>query len=200
MPYPTQGELLGADPVPEWLDEHFLRQDPFAFRRTGFRRVVRLVSTQLDVDANGVYCIGSGAVGLSLSPRKIVDDNLKPFDDESDIDLAVISDFHFETAWRDLRQATQSILPVSQIAETVRENIAWQRKKLFDGAILAHKLLPELSFGGQWLPAMTRVSEAVVTMLDREVDINMWIYRDYWSLRNYVADGLVRCREGIPKS
>jgi hypothetical protein len=199
MPYPTHDELLEAEPIPEWLDDHFLRADPFAFQDTGFRPVVRLVSAGLDVDANGIYCIGSGAVGLSLNPSNIIDESLKSFDAGSDIDLAVISEVYFERAWRDLRRATQPVLPETEIAEVVRENISWQKKRLFDGAILAHKLLPELSFGSSWLPATTRISERIATLLDREVTVNLWIYRDYWSLRNYVATGLVKCRRRIPK-
>ncbi len=193
MGYPTQAELLTAEPLVEWIDAHFLRADPYAFRgSTGFRPVVALISTTLDVDANGVFCIGSGAIGLSLNPAKVTDARLKSFDVDSDLDLAIVSEVHFETAWRDLRRATQAVL--DEIPFELTEHLDWQRKRFFDGAIVAHNLLPFLSFGSVWLANLVRLSEGVAVLLDREVQINVWIYRDYWSLRNYVATSIVRCR------
>jgi hypothetical protein len=193
MSYPIQAEVLGVDPLLPWIDEHLLRADPFAFRDVGFRPLVTSVASELDVDANGIYIIGSGAIGLSLNPKNIVNGALKAFDDQSDIDLAVISETYFESAWRELRRAAQPTL--DEIPEELRKNLDWQRKRFFDGAILAHVLLPFLSFGTRWQTALVRIGEQVARSLDREIAINVWIYRDYWSLRNYVAAGIVRCRE-----
>lgn len=70
MTYPTQEELLAAEPTLEWLDEHFLRTDPYAFGPE-FRVITKAVARGLRVEPNGIYCIGSGAIGLSLSPHKV---------------------------------------------------------------------------------------------------------------------------------
>jgi hypothetical protein len=193
MPYPSQAELLGADPLLPWIDENFLRSDPFAFRTTGFGSVLALVARELDVDANGIYLIGSGAIGLSINPGNVIGGNLKLFEQESDLDLAIISEVHFEAAWRELRRAVQPTL--DEIPEDLRKNLDWQRKRFFDGAILAHKLLSVLSFGPIWQPALVRVAEHVAVLLDEERPLNIWIYRDYWSLRNYLATGIVKCKQ-----
>jgi hypothetical protein len=191
--YPPQSEMLSADPLLPWIDEHFLRNDPYAFKDVGFRSVRSLVSHELNVDANGIFCIGSGAVGLSVNPGKVIDGDLKTFNETSDIDLALISEVHFETAWRDLRRATQPTIEV--IDERLTKALEWQRKRLFDGAIVATKVLPFLSFGAEWTTALIRVEEHVARLLQREVSLGYWIYRDYWSLRNYVATGVVKARK-----
>lgn len=195
MPYPSEQELLAADPLLEWIDEHVLRQDPYAFRDANFRPIIAKTVELLGVDANGVYCIGSGAVGLSMSPGKVDKGTLKAFDHESDLDLAVVSEWHFETAWRDLRRATQPT--VSYIDDELRAALKWQRKRFFDGAIIASELLPFVSFGNTWISSLTQLSQHIAVLLDREIDIKVWIYRDYWSLRNYVAEGIMRCRRQI---
>ena len=191
--YPTEEELLHAAPLLPWIDKYFLRFDPFAFQRVGFRPFLEAVVEELDVDANGVFVIGSGAVGLSLNPDKITSGCLARFGAESDLDVALISEVHFETAWRDLRRASQPT--IAEASTNLRDNLNWQKKRFFEGAIIANRLLPELSFGPPWQTASVRVAERVALLLDREVEINYWVYRDYWSLRNYVAKGVVACRK-----
>ncbi|GAA2214156.1 hypothetical protein GCM10009850_096200 [Nonomuraea monospora] len=197
MDYPSEEDILRCDAVLEWIDDHFLRGDPYAFKDVpdGFRSTAAVIALELDVDRNGIFCIGSGAIGLSLNPAKRSADGLKKYDSDSDIDIAVISEVYFETAWRDLRKASQPT--VDYMDTIVKENIKWQKKRFFDGAILANKLLPALSFGSEWSPALVRIEEHVCRLLDREVTLGLWIYRDYWSLRNYVSDGMVKCRRGM---
>lgn len=197
MAYPEEAELLGVSDPPRWIDQHFLRQDPFAFAggAFSFHNAACTLADTLDVERNGIFCIGSGAVGLSINPSKIANGHLKQFDAESDLDIAVVSSRHFELAWRELLLATQPHL--KEIPAAMEENLAWQKKRLFDGAILANKLLGSLSFGTQWLGAIDNVSGRIEDSLDRGVTAEFWIYRDYWSLRNYVARGVVACQRAL---
>lgn len=191
--YPTQTELLAADPLLPWIDEQFIRQDPFAFEGKRYKDFVSTICRELGVDPNGVFCLGSGAVGLSINPEKMVDNKtLRKFHDKSDFDIAIISEVLFETAWRDLRTAMQPVN--AQIDRDLRENISWQKKKFFEGAILANKLLPWISFGNAWTFSLVKISQQVAEEFDREIEVNVWIYRDYWSVRNYVAQSIIQCR------
>jgi len=181
-----------------WIDRHFLRADPFAFAGTEFEEFRHLVASRFGVDPNGIYCVGSGAVGLSISPGKMIDQDLKVFDStspdkdiRSDLDIALISEIHFETAWRELRDAVAP--SVSFIPKDLRDVQNQQRNRFFDGAIIANKLLGSLSFGSDWLTQSIGISEWVTVNFNREVTINFWIYRDYWSLRNYVSKGIIEC-------
>jgi hypothetical protein len=197
--YPSEEDILECRPeiVLAWIDDNFLRNDAYAFREVpgGFRSTAALIAQELNIDRNGIFVIGSGAIGLSLNPDKLSDGKLKRYDNKSDIDLAVISEVYFEMAWRDLRQAAQ---PTTEVMDTlVRRHIKWQKKRFFDGAILANRLLPALSFGREWGPSIVRIEEHVSVLLEREIQVGLWIYRDYWSLRNYVSDGLIKCRKSM---
>lgn len=81
MSYPEEFELLGADDPPPWIDQRFLRQDPFAFAALSlsFHEAACMLANTRDVERNGVFCIGSGAVGLSINPQKIENGRLKRF-------------------------------------------------------------------------------------------------------------------------
>jgi hypothetical protein len=196
VPYPTQQDLLGADPLLEWIDRHFLRNDPYAFQSSGFKDFALVCASALGVDPNGIYCLGSGAVGLSLNPNKMTGSTLKTFDASSDLDIALISEVHFEQAWRDLRSKSHPAA-VGELEHDLADAMSHQRKRFFDGAILTNKLLPHLEFGNVWVSQLVRVSEMAAIALDREVDVNCWIYRDYWSVRSYVATGVMKCKEKV---
>jgi len=195
-PYPKQSELLDEGLHSDWLDRHFLRSDPFAFKRTSFREFALRSSSQLNIDPNGIFCVGSGAVGLSLNPDKIDAQLLRRFDDASDLDIALISEVHFERAWRNLRELAYPAV-VGEMEQTLVKAMGHQRSRFFDGAILANKLLPYLDFGQEWVSALTNIQESAAIHLSREVEVNCWIYRDYWSVRNYVAKGVLRCKEKL---
>ena len=194
--YPSQEELLSAQSPFDWIDRNFLRCDPFAFRSSDFQAFALTCSDSLGVDPNGVFCIGSAAVGLSLNPGKILEGRLKQFDINSDLDVALISEVHFERAWRSLRSQAHPAI-VGEMEQELVDAMGHQRKRFFDGAILANKLLPYLDFGAEWVTSMVRVSEVAARALDREIDVNCWIYRDYWSVRSYVANGMIKCREHL---
>lgn len=197
MAYLEEAELLSAQDPPTWIDHHFLRQDPFAFQSAtlSFHDAACVLARTLDVERNGIFCIGSGAIGLSINPNNISGGHLKHYDSESDLDIAIISSWHFEVAWRELLLATQPHL--KEVPKEVEENLSWQRKRLFDGAILANKLLSSFSFGTKWLSAIDSLSGRLEDALDRHVKAEFWIYRDYWSLRNYVAGGVVACQNKL---
>ena len=52
--YPTESEILSAEPMLDSIDDCFLRQDPYAFRNTGFAPIVSAIRQALEVDSNGI--------------------------------------------------------------------------------------------------------------------------------------------------
>ena len=119
--------------------------------------------------------MGSAAIGVSCNPYK----NFKYFDDKSDIDVAVISGFHFQVAWRYLRNNGHTRFKLSKAQKnTWDEHLT---RFIFWGTIAADKLLPLFPFGQQWLPALTKASSPLIG--DRAVTLR--IYADYDSLRAY---------------
>lgn len=193
--YPDQTALVRAVSIPDWVDRNFLRGDPYAFRHGSYQEFVFQCGASFGVDPNAVFCLGSGAIGLSLNPSKISDGQLKPFDEQSDLDVALISDYHFELAWRELRhQAHPAYGPTDS---GLQAHLSWQRKRLFDGAILTNLLLPLLSFGPAWQLGLIQVEQTAAEQVGREISVHFWVFRDYWSVRSTVARSLLDCRAAL---
>ena len=83
-------KVLGATPIIFGSTEEYL---DWKVRLSGI----------VGVDPFGIAIIGSACTGISLNPDK----NYKQFDDSSDIDVAVVSSYHFDIAWRYPNQATR---------------------------------------------------------------------------------------------
>src|SRR5262245_8261252 len=58
------------------------------------------LAEKIQVDPCAIFLIGTACTGISLNPNK----NYKAFDKTSDIDVAVVSSYHFEVGWRALRE------------------------------------------------------------------------------------------------
>lgn len=193
MHYPDQSTLLTSGDVETLIDEHILRQDPFVFANLAFAKIQTKIARELRVERNGVFVVGSGSIGLSLNPAKISNRLLKVFDPQSsDIDLAIVSAWHFDEGWRSLREQSSNYLPTRD--SSLDDELKHQRKRFFDGVILANKLLGYLPFNADWNPALIRIRQDIALAISSDLDVNVWIYRDYWSLRNYTAEGIRKCR------
>jgi hypothetical protein len=131
-----------------------------------------LVAVELGVDPMAVQLVGSARLGYSINPKK----NFKRFDDESDLDIAVVSPELFDKAWEELRNIIEH--------QRFREKKNYLRKLVFDECIGLDLVLPHLSFGEQW----SRSRDLFVQDLGdtfRNRSVNYRLYRNHKSLRNY---------------
>lgn len=146
-----------------------------------FLRIKSLIAQGLRVDMCSVVFVGSSCTGFSLSPKK----DFKTFDNESDIDIAIISHHHFNLAWRWMRQ-----IDMSSLTGKERYEISEHRKHfVFDGAIATDHILPLLPFGKQWGAILTAISNEPV-FGGRE--INFRLYQDHKSLIDYHVNNIKR--------
>lgn len=142
----------------------------------------------LDVDPSNICIVGSAATGVSLSPQK----RLAIFHDNSDVDVAVISAWHFDIAWHTLREfATHGFMATTRQRRGVNSHRA---SLLFDGCIATNSILGLLPFKAQWMDAL-----ASTQALDPTVGriINTRIYRDYGSLRHYQMAGVLWAKTAL---
>lgn len=143
------------------------------------------LAPKLGVDPYEIVLTGSAATGYSLSPSK----KLRQFSGDSDIDVGIVSEYHFEIAWRFLRNMRSRW---NELKPTQRENIRRHRENfIFSGTIAADRVLPELPFGKAWQNALDEMGRQSPTT-DREVKLR--IYKDYDALRNYHIDGILKLR------
>jgi hypothetical protein len=147
------------------------------------------LATGLAVDDHDVLVVGSAAFGISLHPDK----EFRPFGDHSDVDIAVLSQRYFDTAWFDLRklrdQAWRSMpQPVKNELQHYAPNY------VFSGSIAMNRLIGRVSFGKDWLTALSAMAGLEPTT-GRQIRVRL--YRDAEALRWYQLRGLRIAKENL---
>ncbi|CDX59321.1 conserved hypothetical protein [Mesorhizobium plurifarium] len=155
---------------------------PFVFNndRELYRIWKRKFGKLIDIDPLNITIIGSGGIGFSLNPHK----KFKPFSAESDIDVAVISEYHFSLAWRALRTIKLPDVRTFKDREAIKEH---RNNYIYWGCIATDRVLSYLPFVRQWTEATSAMAGERPT---EERDIKVRLYRDYESLRSYHMSGM----------
>ena len=119
--------------------------------------------------------------GISLNPNK----NYRAFDEHSDIDVAVVSDYHFTEGWRTLRNLGSKLhgLP-PRSKQAVNDHV---HRLIYWGTIATDRILSLMPYGQQWQTALARAAQRRPT-LGRTINIR--VYRDLDSLRAYQVSNL----------
>jgi hypothetical protein len=139
----------------------------------------------MDVDPSSLIITGSSSIGVSLNPYK----NYKLFDSDSDIDVAVISEYHFNVAWRTLRNLGTRIHALPPIAkQSIHDHV---QKYIYWGTIATDKILHIFPFGKSWNKALDEMRKVDPT---EDRIINARIYKDLDSLRAYQISNLKSIR------
>lgn len=139
----------------------------------------------LGVDPSSLVVTGSCAFGVSLNPNK----NYRFFDAQSDVDVAVISDYHFTNAWRALRNLgaeRHGFSPATK--QSVKDHMS---KYIYWGTIATDRILPILPFGKEWSEVIEKMQHTSPTDGRK---IKARIYRDFESLRAYQVNNLKNLR------
>src|SRR5258706_586240 len=129
-------ELLEKDPR-DFVSHYLFEPVPFAFAGdlVAWIKWKTELARGLGIDPYDVVLTGSAALGYSLNPKK----GYKPFDSSSDIDCGVISQYHFEVAWRYLRHLRPAWLSLPP--ESKRALVAHQKTYVFAGTIATDSIL-----------------------------------------------------------
>jgi len=183
-------EILKQGGASRFLEEHVFDRVPhiFAGDRALFVLWKRALGEAIEVDPACLTVVGGAAVGNSLNPAR----NFKEFDVGSDVDVAVVSHFHFTVAWRYLRTNSQRRVRVD-----ARTRTAWDEhvtRYIYWGTIATDRLLGVLPFGLQWLGARTSMG-AIDPTKGRAV--NFRIYSDFEALRSYQLMSVKSVRDSL---
>ena len=141
------------------------------------------LSKKLKIDSHDIFITGSAALGISLNPNK----NFKLFNQQSDIDISIIAPHYFDVAWHDLLYTN-----IKTLSSPMRTAIDDHRKRLiFWGTIATDKILPLLSFGGEWNKIITTYNK--IPPFENH-NINFRIYRNMTAVRNYLTISISQCK------
>ena len=162
----------------QFSSEHIFDEVPHAFvDRNQYVNWRITLADLLHVDPGEIVLVGSAALGFSLNPHK----GFRPFTDDSDIDVAVISQRHFEEAWHYMRHMPSA--KRGRMGAAARRALDEHRERhIYFGVVATDRIIQYLPFAQEWLTALSFMA-GVEPTLERE--INARIYRDFHALRSY---------------
>lgn len=164
-----------------------LDRTPFIFEDDRLKYILwkEQLAEKLQVDSKSMVFTGSSSCGFSLNPNK----NYREFNEESDIDIAIISGYHFDIAWKTLRNLGTKRFDLNNIQQnSLKEHV---NRLIYWGTIATDKILEILPFGKEWSLHLLDM-EKVDPINNRTINIR--IYKDYESLRAYHINNLTNLR------
>jgi hypothetical protein len=184
-----KAEIVDREPS-DFVSHHIFEPIPFAFSAdlNSWITWKTMLAIGLNVDPYDIVLTGSGAVGFSLNPNK----GFAEFNERSDIDCGVISAYHFDLAWRYLRQLRPSWLSLSPAAKRAIES--HRTRHVFTGTIATDSILAILPFGKDWQTTLDAMANCEPTV-GRPVRIR--IYKDYDALRQYHSHNIRNLRSEL---
>jgi hypothetical protein len=179
---------LHADTIPYVFDSKPATWD--AFRD--------LLVQRLGVSRPDIRVVGSGRFGFSLTPGK----NLRPYQDDSDIDVIVINTVLFDQLWLLLLEAAY---PRSPITEMIGGWLGRRRNEVYtgwlspleiqlDAKIFGPKALPVLDFNTRWFNTFKEASRHPPR---RHEDISARLYRTWQHAELYHLGNFATLRKSL---
>ena len=160
----------------------------FSGQRLWYLEWKEILSEKLEIDSHAMSIMGSASIGFSLNPNK----NFKYFDDTSDVDIAIISNYYFELSWHYLRNLGSKVYALDQTKKaSIKDHVS---RLIYWGTIATDKILSILPFGKKWLKTISEMSSIQPTINHK---INLRLYKDFESLRAYHINNLNKLREKL---
>ncbi|WP_143271478.1 hypothetical protein [Amycolatopsis echigonensis] len=144
----------------------------------------------LDVDPYAIVVVGSACTGVTLNPNKEL---FREFTPKSDIDVAIVSSYHFELAWKTLREmGSRGHIPTASERRARKKHRSYL---VFDGTIATDWILRDLPFGKAWQAAFDAAELKLPMSGSHEVKGR--IYRDLQDLRAYQVNNIERLKKDL---
>jgi hypothetical protein len=183
------GPVLRDELVPYVFETEPARWDAFKAQ----------VSGALAVAAADMTVVGSGRFGFSLKP----DNNLRAFQDDSDVDVVIVNPDLFDNVWHNLLRA---VYPRPPQMNAVGGWLRARQKEVYTGwltplevridkRIFGAPAEPVLEFNGRWFRTFKEASRHVVR---RHEDVQARLYRTWTHAELYHLSSLAALRTTLP--
>jgi len=182
-------ELIGAD-ISFITSKWILEKVPHIFENDLNRYIEwkELLASKIGVDGKAIVLTGSASVGFSLNP----DNNLRAYNDKSDIDVAIVSQHYFDISWHFLRNIGTKRYSYSR---KERDAIDDHRNRLiYWGTIATDKIIQILPFGEKWISSLNEMAAYEPT---KDRVINIRIYKDFEALRAYHLNNIRAIKDNL---
>lgn len=92
-----QNNLMGESNI---LNKYIFTGNPYIFTENLglYADLKTTIASHFNIEVTRIHMVGSAKLGFSIAKSKL----WKPFDDDSDIDMVIISDGVFDNFWEDL--------------------------------------------------------------------------------------------------
>lgn len=177
-------------------EEHLLSNNAFCFSPSATIESINKyddfkkdVAKLLNVHKHNVHIFGSGKLGFSLNPEK----NLKDFDNQSDIDIAIVSEVEYKI-FRD-----------AYFEGFYNEQFNYQKHKKVTSAIFRRFII----FEGftekndayiEWIEKTGSFQSIIQMEYEIENDINYRIFKSWDAVRCYYEKSIKTCKEKLNES
>lgn len=182
-------DVLGKSEPLDFIQDTLLSMCPVLFTDDDeHQNWVSSLAGLLGLRSEDLVVVGSARTGVSLNPNK----NFKPFDADSDIDVAVLSSSLFENAWERLRNWGAGRLTIPTEAKTSLRN--HRQFHIFWETVATDELVQFLPFGKRWMIAFADMAREGPS--EGRV-IKARIYRNLEALVTYQTKGVIKAKEKL---
>ena len=162
------------------VQKHITSGESFVLAEDQYFSLKYDVSEQFELHPSQIIVVGSGKLGFSIVPRK----RYRPFGDESDLDVAIVSDDLFHALW-------------ARVFEYWNDRGYWEREApfknyLFRGWLRPDHLPPSVQRSVQWFEYFRRLTASGKY---GPYKISAGIYKSWSYLENYQETAVAQCRQ-----
>ena len=144
------------------------------------------ISEEYHLHPSQVIMVGSGKLGFSIAPSK----RYRPFGDESDLDVAIISDVLFDWIWQEVFEH-QNINRGYWPQETKFKDY------LFRGWLRPDYLPPSIQYASQWFEFFRQLTASSGF---GPYKISAGVYKSWLYLEHYQRQAVAQCRANNSRS
>lgn len=173
--------LLSQKTIPEIIHRYLLSREPVCFQKSpdAVYDLQRSLSEHFRVHTKNIEIVGSAKLGISLNPS--ASRYGKKYDEESDIDLVVVSGELFDKAWHELTKLDGARHTLNEKERSLLDEC---NNLIHRGYISPDKLPIRMDFSKNWWGVFEKLSNQ--EKYEKRA-IRGRLFKDWWFVERYYS-------------